>query len=694
VSGSVAIAGGTVISYGHNTTGTFQAGSTTTVVKLAATASGTANYYTFYGIRITANGSGTGTPVGEVSIIDAYVGTTKNATIFPAFSVAPDNQNTYIIEEIIMVAVISGTFTPGGEDIQNQDSDSATLTVATTFTPDGTIYPSNSVIVTGDNTASEDIFRDVRNAYPAIATDPDTNCHCLKLDCTLDIGRRDEASTATKTLSLNENTQINFGYYIEGSSSYKTEFTMGAANYKSDNESNFPPYSAFRGCRLATGTNCGDAFKDSYFYENSIVKIYNSILTEEDEGFTTAVYFQCETIFSDVLALGFYLINLNYSDIKLNKFVVTGLQGSVPTAGGMEWVNCTINNRAGFGFFALGYFETDIKLNKFVVTGLQGSVPTAGGMEWVNCTINNRAGFGFFALGYFETDIKLNKFVVTGLQGSVPTAGGMEWVNCTINNRAGFGFFALGYFETDITDTSFVENQAFVGAIVSDFMLNTIDCDCPNWSALPFGTIKWADKKTLNLNVTDSISHLNKLENCVVQVLDKNGKSALYEDTGETLEENLDKTETGIDVSDGTQFAAGDVIRIDIETMTVSSIASDTLTVVRGQEGTTANHITNGIINRRIFKQTKSVKTDSNGDIVEQAISRHNRVIGGGATAVNYYHLPFTLIIQKSGYETYKAPLYLGTWTGQSYKTDAAKLQIKLRNSLSPGRDSMADTFK
>jgi len=379
---------------------------------------------------------------------------------------------------------------------------------------------------------------------------------------------------------------------------------MGAANYKSDNESNFPPYSAFRGCRLATGTNCGDAFKDSYFYENSIVKIYNSILTEEDEGFTTAVYFQCETIFSDVLALGFYLINLNYSDIKLNKFVVTGLQGSVPTAGGMEWVNCTINNRAGFGFFALGYFETDI------------------------------------------------------------------------------------------TDTSFVENQAFVGAIVSDFMLNTIDCDCPNWSALPFGTIKWADKKTLNLNVTDSISHLNKLENCVVQVLDKNGKSALYEDTGETLEENLDKTETGIDVSDGTQFAAGDVIRIDIETMTVSSIASDTLTVVRGQEGTTANHITNGIINRRIFKQTKSVKTDSNGDIVEQAISRHNRVIGGGATAVNYYHLPFTLIIQKSGYETYKAPLYLGTWTGQSYKTDAAKLQIKLRNSLSPGRDSMADTFK
>lgn len=57
-----------------------------------------------------------------------------------------------------------------------------------------------------------------------------------------------------------------------------------------------------------------------------------------------------------------------------------------------------------------------------------------------------------------------------------------------------------------------------------------------------------------------------------------------------TAAEALDDTETGVDVAAGTgeAFAAGDMIRIDDEFMTISSISNDTLTVVRGAAGSSA----------------------------------------------------------------------------------------------------------
>ena len=64
--------------------------------------------------------------------------------------------------------------------------------------------------------------------------------------------------------------------------------------------------------------------------------------------------------------------------------------------------------------------------------------------------------------------------------------------------------------------------------------------------------------------------------------------------------EALDASETDIDVDDGTSFRGplngqgGDVIRVDDEYMTVSSVAANTLTVIRGALGTTAaTHVTN-----------------------------------------------------------------------------------------------------
>ena len=57
-----------------------------------------------------------------------------------------------------------------------------------------------------------------------------------------------------------------------------------------------------------------------------------------------------------------------------------------------------------------------------------------------------------------------------------------------------------------------------------------------------------------------------------------------------TTAEALDNSETGVDVAtdQGERFAAGDMIRIDDEFMTISSISDDTLTVVRGAAGSSA----------------------------------------------------------------------------------------------------------
>jgi len=64
--------------------------------------------------------------------------------------------------------------------------------------------------------------------------------------------------------------------------------------------------------------------------------------------------------------------------------------------------------------------------------------------------------------------------------------------------------------------------------------------------------------------------------------------------SGATLNEALDNSETPIDVSDGTKFIVGDTIRIDNEHMYVQSISSNTLTVRRNRDGTSAVTHDNG----------------------------------------------------------------------------------------------------
>ena len=80
------------------------------------------------------------------------------------------------------------------------------------------------------------------------------------------------------------------------------------------------------------------------------------------------------------------------------------------------------------------------------------------------------------------------------------------------------------------------------------------------------------------------------------------GKWGFWEDletSPSTTAEVLDTTETGVDVTAGTDFDVLDTILVDSEQMYVTAIATNTLTVVRGVNGTTAaTHVTASVIQR------------------------------------------------------------------------------------------------
>jgi len=69
--------------------------------------------------------------------------------------------------------------------------------------------------------------------------------------------------------------------------------------------------------------------------------------------------------------------------------------------------------------------------------------------------------------------------------------------------------------------------------------------------------------------------------------------------TANLLAEALDNSETGVDVDDGSVFVVNDAIRVDNEEMLITNISSNTLTVTRGQNGTSAaTHNDNAAISK------------------------------------------------------------------------------------------------
>ena len=88
------------------------------------------------------------------------------------------------------------------------------------------------------------------------------------------------------------------------------------------------------------------------------------------------------------------------------------------------------------------------------------------------------------------------------------------------------------------------------------------------------------------------------------------------------IAEAVGGSETDIDVDDGTVFTAGDHIKIDNEIMKISSISTNTLTVVKGAMGTTS---TTHLNNAQIYWQNYIPMALS--DVTEQGVFHHGVVL-------------------------------------------------------------------
>jgi len=153
---------------------------------------------------------------------------------------------------------------------------------------------------------------------------------------------------------------------------------------------------------------------------------------------------------------------------------------------------------------------------------------------------------------------------------------------------------------------------------------------------------------TVNINVTDQDG--SALSGIAIKIEDQSSQTVSYVDSGTDLNEDLDKTETGVNVDDGTKFSAGDIILIDSEFMYIGSISTNTLTVTRQYytSPTDGYKAEKHDDNSDIFI-VGSPETDGSGDILEQKIS-YKQWYGTSENLSTYSPHKFT--ISKAGYET------------------------------------------
>lgn len=96
---------------------------------------------------------------------------------------------------------------------------------------------------------------------------------------------------------------------------------------------------------------------------------------------------------------------------------------------------------------------------------------------------------------------------------------------------------------------------------------------------------------------------------------------------GSTLAEALDTTETGTDVTSGTLFTTGDIIRFDDELAYVSAKSTDTLTNTRGENGSTAAAHDSGV-SVYIWQYMESLKAA----VLETTLQAYKRRFGTSGT--------------------------------------------------------------
>jgi len=153
---------------------------------------------------------------------------------------------------------------------------------------------------------------------------------------------------------------------------------------------------------------------------------------------------------------------------------------------------------------------------------------------------------------------------------------------------------------------------------------------------------------TVNIHLADKGG--NDLSGVSVLIQDASDNIVSVNDSETDLNEELDISETEIDVDDGTKFSVGDIILIDTEFMYVSDVTGNTLTVTRAYyTSPTDGYKPMTHANNSDIYIVGAVSTDVNGDITEQIIY-YKQWYGTSMDLSTFSPHKFTL--SKPGYET------------------------------------------
>lgn len=149
-----------------------------------------------------------------------------------------------------------------------------------------------------------------------------------------------------------------------------------------------------------------------------------------------------------------------------------------------------------------------------------------------------------------------------------------------------------------------------------------------------------------------------------------------------TITEDLDNSETGVDVADGTMWKAGDVLKVGDEKLWVASVASNTLTVLRGWGGSDAATHTNGDTLTYLYSARLEGATNSDSPYtVPSQLTNYTQIFHGSVQVSGSEQ-----VSQRYGISDQKMwrikKLIGGLGAGDGKMGDAGDLMIDLENTF------------